>query len=78
MNESKELNATTPASAVEPYINKAKIAERLNCGLRTVDTWMGRGILPFYKISKRVVFRWSEVQVALEHSCRVNRGGWKL
>ncbi len=65
-------------SVVEPFIGKGEAARRLSIGVRTVDRWMERGILPFYKVSKRVMFRWSEVQAVLEQNCRVNRGGWKI
>ncbi len=77
-NESQQSGTATVASAVEPFINKAETSRRLGCGLRTLDTWMRRGIVPFYKVSKRVMFRWSEVQAVLERNCRVDRGGWKV
>ncbi len=66
------------ALRVEPFISKAEMARRLGCGSRTLDRWMERGILPYYKVSKRVMFRWSEVEAVLERNCRVNRGGWKI
>jgi hypothetical protein len=62
----------------EPYIDKPETARRLVCGVRTLDDWMKRGIVPYYKVSKRVMFRWSEVQKALERNCRVDRGTWKI
>ena len=66
-------------SEPEPFIDKKKTAQLLSCGLRTLDTLMKRGIVPFYRIgSKRIMFRWSEVQAVLERNCRVDRGGWKL
>ena len=66
-------------SEPEPFINKKQTARLLSCGLRTLDTLMKRGIVPFYRIgSKRIMFRWSEVQAVLERNCRVDRGGWKL
>ena len=75
-NQQQEMAAS--AAAFEPFIAKPEVARRLNCGLRTLDTWMRRGIVPFYKVSKRVIFRWSEVQAVLERNCRVDRGGWKV
>jgi predicted DNA-binding transcriptional regulator AlpA len=72
--------AVTAAGAVsfEPFINKPEVARRLGCAMRTLDSWMKRGIVPFYKVSKRVMFRWSEVQEVLERNCRVDQGGWKV
>ena len=74
-NGSGEIGERT----AEVFINKAETARRLGCGIRTVDAWMRLGIVPFYKVSKRVMFRWSEVQAVLERNCRVDRGGsWKV
>jgi transcriptional regulator with XRE-family HTH domain len=70
--------ALAGAVAVEGLINKAEAARRLSCGLRTLDTWMRRGIVPYYKISKKVAFKWSEIEAVLERNCHVNRGGWKV
>jgi excisionase family DNA binding protein len=65
----------TAASAVgfEPFITKPEVARRLNKQVRTVDNWMQRGILPYYKIGRSVAFKWSEIEVALAKTCRVSR-----
>jgi excisionase family DNA binding protein len=65
-------------SATEVFIGKKETARRLSCGARTLDRWMENGLVPFYKVSKRVLFRWSEVEAVLERNCRVDRGGWKI
>ena len=62
----------------EEFIDKVETARRLDCGLRTLDTWMKRGLVPYYKVSKRVMFRWSEVLIALQAKCHVNRGGFDV
>ena len=73
-----EPQNTTPMTRqeFEEFIDKVETARRLGCGLRTLDSWMKRGLVPFYKVSKRVMFRWSEVVVALQARCHVNRGGF--
>ncbi len=58
---------------VEGFINKPEVARRLGKKLRTVDNWMQRGILPYYKIGRSVSFRWSEIETALARTCRVSR-----
>ena len=63
---------------VEAFIDKVETSRRLNCGLRTLDSWMKRGLVPYYKVSKRVMFRWSEVVTALQAKCHVNRGGFDV
>ena len=75
---SKQTGPATVVSGPEGFIDKVEARRRLNCGARTLDTWMKRRIVPFYKISKKVAFKWSEVEAVLERNCRVDRGGWKI
>jgi excisionase family DNA binding protein len=58
---------------VELYIGKPEVAKRLNKTLRTIDNWMARGILPYYKIGRSVGFKWSEIESHLAQTCRVRR-----
>ena len=44
--------------------------------MRTLDEWMKRGLIPYYKISRKVVFKWSEIEAAMRERCRINRGGF--
>lgn len=57
----------------EPFITKAEMARRLNRDVRTLTTWMRRGLVPYYKIAHTVVFKWSEVEKQLAATCRVAR-----
>lgn len=68
--------AVTPAGpAPEPFIDKPEVARRLSKEVRTIDNWMKRGLIPYYKISRSVSFKWSEVEACLRARCRVNGGG---
>jgi excisionase family DNA binding protein len=58
---------------VEGFIDKVEVAKRLQKKLRTVDNWMQRGLLPYYKIGRSVSFKWSEVEAHLGQTCRVCR-----
>jgi hypothetical protein len=58
----------------EEFIIKPEVARRLKKDVRTVEKWMQRGILPYYKIDRSVVFRWSEIQTALAQAYRIYRG----
>src|SRR5215475_2064761 len=51
--------------AAEPFITKAELGKRLNRDVRTMTTWMRKGLIPYYKISHTVVFKWSEVEKQL-------------
>lgn len=74
MSEAKtEVTAGQPTPPLEGFIGKAEVARRLNKTLRTVDNWMQRGILPYYKIGRSVEFKWSEVETHLAQTCRVCR-----
>ena len=75
-NPEPEIMNTDPKpapAAAEPYITKNETARRLGKTLRTVDNWMRRGLLPYYKIGRTVVFKWSDVEASLAQSCRVVR-----
>ncbi len=72
-----QTNQTVPTSTnsvpVEEFINKAEVARRLKKQIRTIDNWMQCGILPYYKIGRSVVFKWSEIEASLAKKCRVSR-----
>jgi hypothetical protein len=67
--------APVPAAA-EPFITKAELGKRLNRDVRTMTTWMRKGLIPYYKIAHTVVFKWSEVEQQLAATCRVARPRW--
>jgi predicted DNA-binding transcriptional regulator AlpA len=46
----------------EKLISKRHVARRVGKSIRTVDHWMQRGLVPYYKIGRTVSFRWSEVE----------------
>src|SRR2546421_194248 len=56
-----EQQAAPPGG--EGYINKHECARRLGRTVRSVDTYMEKGILPFYKLGRTVAFKWSEVRL---------------
>ena len=64
-------NEAANGRPVEEFINKAEVAKRLRKKVRTVDNWMKRGLLPYYKIGRSVCFKWSEVESHLGQTCRV-------
>lgn len=58
--------------AVEEFIGKREAGRRLSLRPRTIDDWMKRGLLPYYKVGRSVRFKWSEVEQHLGRNCRVN------
>lgn len=62
-----------PQAVPEAFIGKPEVASRLQKTLRSVDNWMQLGILPYYKVGRSVLFKWSEVEAHLALNCRVTR-----
>ena len=71
--EDKGASAKDVGVGREAFINKVEVSKRLGLRLRTVDAWMRRGLLPYYKMGRRVRFKWSEIEVHLLKHCRVCR-----
>jgi hypothetical protein len=55
----------------EGYIDKHETARRLGRTVRSVDTYMTKGIVPFYKWGRTVAFKWSEVDAHIQAHFRV-------
>lgn len=68
--------APAPAVVAEGFITKAETAKRLNRDVRTITTWMRRGLVPYYRIAHSVMFKWSEVEKQLAATCRAGRPGF--
>lgn len=66
-------NGAVPGA--ESFMNKAEVAGRLRKTVRTVENWMESGILPYYKVGRSVVFRWSDIEAHLRAKCGVNLPG---
>ena len=73
MTQNPPATTAGQGQVTEPFIDKPEVARRLNKEVRTIDNWMKRGILPYYKISRSVSFKWSEVEACLRDTCLVNR-----
>jgi len=73
----EETGTGTNNGLVEEFINKNEVARRLGKTLRTVDNWMRRGLLPYFKIGRSVAFKWSDVERHLAQNCRVCRPATK-
>lgn len=69
MSESKTVEPTGTA-IVEPYIDKREVARRLSIKLRTVESWMNRDWIPYYKMGKVVLFKWTEVDAQVSRAGR--------
>ena len=73
MKTENEVVKTETQPGPEGFIDKPEVARRMNKTLRTIDNWMKCGLLPYYKIGRSVVFKWSDVESHLTQTCRVAR-----
>jgi excisionase family DNA binding protein len=71
---------TSKSNATEGYLIKSEAARILHVTPRSIDNWMGRGLLPYFKIGRSVRFRMSDVQSFLDARCRIGgsptHSGW--
>ena len=71
-NQASAIATNQPPATAEGFIGKTEVARRLNKTIRTVDNWMARGILPYYKLGRTVAFRWSDIEAHLQANYRVS------
>ena len=62
----------------EAFITKEEVARLIQRPVRTVEDWMRRRLIPFYKLGQAPRFRWSEVQAHFAARYRVEPEGWGL
>lgn len=67
------LNGLAEPIADDQMVEKAEIAKMLGITIRTVDNWMDRGLLPYFKIGRSVRFRKNDVVQHLNQCTRVCR-----
>lgn len=53
-------------AVVNEMLTKEKVAERLSVGIRTIENWQRRGVLPYVKVGKILIFIWGDVVEALK------------
>jgi excisionase family DNA binding protein len=74
MNEAgKATPITPPGNPSDVMLNKRELAERLKMTVRTVENWQRRGVLPYVKVGKVVLFHWPDVVDFLKRNFRVCR-----
>lgn len=78
MEIANEMIAAVAADAAagtnrgEGYITKRMVAQRTHKTVRTIEEWMRRGLIPYYKIGHSTLFRWSEIEDHFRQTCRVS------
>ena len=69
MNE--QNNNNTMRTEPEGFITKETLAIRLSRTVRTVENWQRRGIIPYVKCGRCVLFKWTDVETHLQTHFRV-------
>jgi excisionase family DNA binding protein len=54
-------------------LTKKELAQRLKLTVRTIENWQHRGVLPYIKVGKVVLFHWPTVLDVLNSHFTVNR-----
>ena len=74
-NEANNGRRATGQTAIDgtsdSLLTKSELAPRLRRSVRTIDSWMRQGKLPYLKLGKTVLFRWPDVLEKL-NTFRVN------
>lgn len=68
-NPLNSLNVSFPGPAgdTDTLPDKKAVARRYGICVRTVDRWMADGMVPYLRLSPRVIrFRWGDVERALD------------
>lgn len=74
MNQILQVSNPTPmGNPSDVMLNKKELAERLKMTVRTVENWQRRGVLPYVKVGKVVLFHWPDVVDFLKGNFRVCR-----
>lgn len=73
------LSEATQSKEVNPLENeiltRQEAAHLLNCSLTTLCQYQKEGVIPFYKIGKKVLFRREELLISIRR--HVKKGGVK-
>lgn len=67
----EELEQRIAHHTLEPMLTKEQAAKHFQVALRTIDTWMEQGYLPYYKVGRAVRIRWTDVQKYWDEKFRV-------
>ena len=73
MSDNEQESRTPPGNPSDVMLNKRELAVQLKMTVRTVENWQRRGILPFVKVGKVVLFHWPDVVAHLKSNFRVCR-----
>ena len=66
-----ETQGQPTSQLADEILDKRETARRLHKSIRTIDSWMKARKLPFMKVGRTVLFRWSAILERLE-TFRVN------
>jgi hypothetical protein len=68
-----QVSSSTASTSGDEMLTKRELAGRLKLTVRTVENWQRRGVVPYLKVSKIVLFHWPEVVQHLKANYSVRR-----
>jgi excisionase family DNA binding protein len=72
-NEIQSPQSAAAGVELDGFLTKKELALRLKITTRTIENWQRRGVLPFVKVGKIVLFHWPDVLEHLKANFRVCR-----
>ena len=66
-------NCEQSAAATERLLTKTEVARFFAVSIRTIETWMREGKLPFYKLGHTVRFRMADLLRNLQERHQINK-----
>ncbi len=69
-----ETAAENKQPSTPVYADKRAVAEAFGVSKRTIDAWMARGLIPYYRLHRTIRFRLSDIEAHLNARCKVGGG----
>jgi excisionase family DNA binding protein len=66
ITEVAQQSKQVPAQNENNYLTRREAAKRLNISLPTLAKYSLDGLIPFYRIGARVLYKWNEIDEALQ------------
>lgn len=60
------LNTTLPESNIDTLITEKDLSLMLQKSKVTLNKWRSKGLIPFYRISNKIYYKWDEVLESLK------------
>lgn len=67
------LETQVAQKTLQPIFNKRQAADYYNVSVRTIENWLSKGYLPYYKIGKMIRIPMQEAEFLMRERCLIRR-----